>query len=450
MDFPVWFVDYITAPILIPLVAIPHVITAQFAVGGGIILADLVQRAYRNDRPDVLDFMRSVARYFVLITIVFGAVTGVGIWWTIGLTSPAATGTLVRLFAFFWAAEWMMFLIEIAAAFVFYYYWDELSPGSHVAVGWTYALAGWLSLVLITGITSFMLTSGEWTPGTSAWTAFLNPSFLPQTLIRTGGSLAIAALGVGVFISFEEANFELKDTVVREISKWALAGMLLIVIGGVWYFFVLPARVQLNLVRAPVLLVMTGLNFGVTILILGALGSGYVNGSRWITPPAAFMLFAAGMLAIGSGEFLREGSRKPYLIQDYMYSPGVHVSEVQTIRREGFVEHSPWLKEHLSRSVEGFGERPLRDLPEAARRHVGKALFRYHCGSCHATVGYNGIRPIVRPWTEEMIHETARRLHRANPAMPPWFGSEAEREMLAEYLETFTEPSPVRKRFESP
>jgi len=449
VDFPVWFVDYVTAPLLIPLVAIPHVITAQFAVGGGIVLADLVQRAYRSDRPDVLDFLQGVTRYFVLITVVFGAVTGVGIWWTIGLTSPEATGDLIRLFAFFWASEWVTFLVEIAAAFVFYYGWNELSPRDHVTVGWIYALAGWLSLVLITGITSFMLTSGSWSPGASTWNAFFNPSFLPQTLIRTGGSLALAALGVGVFISFEESNFRLKDTVIREISKWALAGMVLIFVGGVWYFFVLPDRVQLNLVRAPVLLVMTAMNFGVTILILGALGSGYVNGSRWITPPAAVMLFAAGMLAIATGEFMREGSRKPYLIRDYMYSPGIRVSRVERMRREGFIRHTPWLRRHLARTVEDFGERPLTRLDEAARRRVGKGIFRYHCGSCHATVGYNGIRPIVHPWTREMIHGTAEELHRANPAMPPWFGSEEEREMLAEYLETFTDPS-ARRRFESP
>lgn len=447
MDYPVWFVDYITAPLLIPLVAIPHVIVAQFAVGGGIVLADLVQRAYRNDRRDLLQFLHRVARYFVLITIVFGAVTGVGIWWTIGLTSPAATNTLVRLFVFFWATEWVLFLVEIVAAFVFYYYWTELSPTNHVAVGWIYALSAWLSLVLITGITSFMLTTGRWSPGAGAWIGFFNPSFLPQTLIRTGGSLTIAALGIGTFISFEDANTELKDTVVREISRWALVGMGLILVGGVGYFLVLPERVQLNLVRAPVLLVMTVLNFGVTILVLGALGSGYVNGARWITPPAAFMLLAAGMLAIGTGEFLREGSRKPYLIRDHLYSPGVRASRAGTLRREGFTDHTPWLRHFLTENVEGFGERPMDELPEAAREKIGRGIFRYHCASCHATVGYNGIQPIVQPWTEEMIRDTAENLHRANPAMPPWFGSETERRMLADYLETFTDTPTFGERF---
>lgn len=51
MEYPVWYVPLLTAPMLIPVVAIPHVIVAQFAVGGGFLLADLVRRAYRVNPP---------------------------------------------------------------------------------------------------------------------------------------------------------------------------------------------------------------------------------------------------------------------------------------------------------------------------------------------------------------------------------------------------------------
>ena len=89
MEFPVWHVAFITAPMLIPLVAVPHVIVAQFAGGAGILLADLTRRAHRDHRVELLDYLHNLTRFFVLITVVvFGAVTGVGIWWTIGLTSP--------------------------------------------------------------------------------------------------------------------------------------------------------------------------------------------------------------------------------------------------------------------------------------------------------------------------------------------------------------------------
>ena len=44
MEYPVW---YLTAPILIPAVALPRAILAQFAVGAGILLADLMRRAHK-------------------------------------------------------------------------------------------------------------------------------------------------------------------------------------------------------------------------------------------------------------------------------------------------------------------------------------------------------------------------------------------------------------------
>lgn len=434
MDFPAWFVDYLTAPMLIPTIAIPHVIVAQFAVGGGIVLADMVRRSYQEQRNDVLDFLHTVTRYFILITVVFGAVTGVGIWWTIGLTSPDATSVLINLFSFVWATEWVMFLVEIVAAFAFYYLWDVLSPREHVTLGWIYGITAWFSLVLITGITSFMLTSGSWEAGDGTWTAFFNPSFLPQTLLRTGGSLAIAALGIGFFVSFYETS-DRKDHVIVWISNWAVFGMVLIMAGGLWQVLVLPDHVLLNLIRAPILIVMITLNFLLTVVVLGALGSGIVSGSKWITPPAAGLLLLAGMAAIASGEFIREGSRKPYLIRDYMYSPGVRVADVPKFREEGFTEHTPWLKRYLEQSnltLASDTDEGNLDRDELIR--AGRGIFRYHCASCHASVGYNGIKPILEPWSREMIMDTTKNLHRANPAMPPWFGNKREREALGEYL----------------
>lgn len=434
MEYPVWFVEYLTAPMLIPLIAIPHVIVAQFAVGGGIVLADMVRRCYRHDQPRVLERLHSLTRFFVLITVVFGAVTGVGIWWSIGLTSPAATSALIHEFVFAWAAEWMLFLVEIAAAFAFYYMWNDLTPREHMAMGWVYGVTAWGSLVIITAITAFMLTTGSWTPEKGFWSAFFNPSFIPQVLVRTGGSLAIASLWIVFLVSFEERPEDVKDRIVEWTSQWALLGMVLIGVGGFWFFEVLPSRVQLNLIRSPMLIIMTFLNFGITLVILGALGSGIFAGSRWITPPAAALLLLAGMVAIATGEFIREGSRKPYLIHDYMMTPGVRASELDEIQKQGLVQNAPWLRRYLEKRIPKLGSVPVDRLPHSQRVTVGRGLFRYHCSSCHATEGYNGMVPILYPWKPPMIHSTVENLHLANPAMPPWMGSEAERRALATYL----------------
>ena len=429
MEFPVWYVPYITAPMLIPLVAVPHVIVAQFAVGVGIVLADLVRRARRDHNAELLGYLRGLARFFILITVVFGAVTGVGIWWTIGLTSPETTSALIHVFVFGWGAEWAAFLVEIAAAFAFYYLWDRVTPREHVILGWIYAGAAWVSLVLITGITSFMLTSGSWTPAQKFFVAFFNPSFVPQVLLRTGGSIVLAALGITFHASFRSDATDLKDRVVRSVSQWSVAGMALIALGAAWYLLSMPDHAQLNLMRAPILLIMTALNFAVTLLVIAALAWGLVSGARWITPPSALLLLLAGAVATTTGEFVREGARKPYRIENYLIAPGVLTSEVPKLQREGFITHSRWLNFALRRDA---ARAEASNQENLVRR--GEGIFQYHCSSCHALFGYNGIKPILQPWTPELIRDAVRNLHRTNPAMPPWLGTETERAALTAYL----------------
>jgi cytochrome d ubiquinol oxidase subunit I len=432
MEFPVWYVPYLTAPMLIPLVGVPHVIVAQFAVGAGILLADLVRRARRDGHAETLEYLHGLARVFVLITVVFGAVTGVGIWWTIGLASPESTSALIHIFVFGWAAEWAAFAVEIVAAFAFYYLWDRLTPREHVIIGWIYAGAAWISLVIITGITSFMLTSGDWSPDKNFFAAFFNPSFLPQTLLRTGGSIVIAALGIVLHVSFRSDRTDLKDRIVRPVSQWAIAGMVLIAVGGAWYLFTMPEHARLNLIRAPVLLTMTAINFAISLAVIAALAWGAVSGARWITPPSAAMLVVAGALAITTGEFVREGARKPYRIDNYILAPGVLVSQVADFRKDGFITHTRWLKFYLQ-NKDGLSDKSAK-LDEAARISVGEGIFQYHCSSCHAQFGYNGIKPIVYPWTPDLIRDSVHNLHRTNPAMPPWLGTDDELEILADYL----------------
>ena len=436
MEFPLWYVPFITAPMLIPLVAVPHVIVAQFAVGAGILLADLVRRAHRDGNSEALLYLRGLARFFVLITVVFGAVTGVGIWWTIGLASPETTSALIHIFVFGWAAEWCAFAVELVAAFAFYYLWERLTPREHVAIGWIYAGAAWVSLVLITGITSFMLTSGDWTPENGFFTAFFNPSFLPQTLLRTGGSIVLAALGIVLHASFRSDQSDLTHRVVRAVSQWAMAGMVLVALGAVWYMIAMPDHAQLNLLRAPILLLMTALNFTVTLVVIAALAWGLVSGARWITPPSALLLLLAGALATTTGEFVREGARKPYRIDNYLIAPGVLVREIASLQRDGLIAHSRWLRFYLQNTVD---RRDPEVTDRAPHRKTGEAIFQYHCAMCHAFYGYNGIKPIILPWTPQLIRDGVRNLHRTNPAMPPWLGSRTEQDALAAYLVQLSE-----------
>jgi cytochrome bd-type quinol oxidase subunit 1 len=194
MHYPFWYVPGLTAPMWIAIVAVLHVYVAMYAVGGSILLALQTGIAYRTGNREYLSYLRDHTWFFVLITVVYGALTGVGIWWTIGLASPLATEELIHVFMLGWAMEYVMFLVEIVSAFVFFYYWGKLADRTHLQVGWIYAGSAFASLVIITAITAFMLNTGNWSSDQGFWQAMANPQALPQIAARTGGSVLLGAL----------------------------------------------------------------------------------------------------------------------------------------------------------------------------------------------------------------------------------------------------------------
>jgi cytochrome bd ubiquinol oxidase subunit I len=135
MHYPWWDVMHLTAPMLIAVISVVHVLVSHYAVGGGLFLAVELGYAYKMRNDEYVDYLHRHAAFFILLTVVFGAITGVGIWWTIGLASPLATEMLIRIFVFGWATEWVFFFLELSAAFIFYYYWGKLSKEVHLAIG---------------------------------------------------------------------------------------------------------------------------------------------------------------------------------------------------------------------------------------------------------------------------------------------------------------------------
>src|SRR5512143_240521 len=177
MNYPLWAIP---APgLLIAAVAILHVFVSHFAVGGGLFLVVAEKKARRESDEGLLGFVRALSRGFVLLTLVLGALTGVGIWFTIALVQPQATSALVTTFVWAWATEWTFFAVEIAAAMVYYYGWDRLEPRTHVTVGWIYFVASSARLAVISGILAFMLTSGNWVRTGRFADGFFNPGYLP-------------------------------------------------------------------------------------------------------------------------------------------------------------------------------------------------------------------------------------------------------------------------------
>ncbi len=452
MHYPWWYVPLLTSPMLIAAIAVVHVYVSMYAVGGGLFLAAETSHAYRNNRPNYLDYLKSHAWFFILLTVVFGAITGVGIWWTIGLASPLATEALIHTFVFAWGMEYVFFVLEIVSAFIFYYYWGKLEPRTHQIIGWVYGISAWFSLLIITAITGFMLNPGSWVQTQDFWAGFFNPQTIPQTLARTGGSLLLAALYFYLHAAFTKGKDpELIRYISQRISRPALLGAGLVVIGGIWWYIALPESARAALLAASVLNMMMLAVFGVTLIVTAMIYLGPFRNPGWITPGFAILLFSLGLVGIGTGEFVREATRKPYIIYGVVFSNQIYRAELDEIRASGYLEGGVWTRayiaEHYPQVMDDQGridETQLLDLPEADRLAVGQVLFQYHCNDCHTIdQGLNAISEFTRGWSPEMVHTLVENPHRVRFFMPPFGGTPEEAQLLTEYLLSISKPFPA-------
>jgi hypothetical protein len=422
MNYPIWEIPYLGGGLLIAGVAIVHVFISHFAVGGGLFLVLTEMKGHREGDRRIIEYVRFHSRFFILLTLVMGALTGVGIWFTIGLVQPAGTSTLIHTFVWIWALEWVFFAVEIAAAFVYYYGWDRLDRRTHLTVGWIYFGAAWVSLFLVNGILSFMLTPDDWLKTHDIQDGFFNASFFPSTFVRTCVTVALA--GLFAFVTAVLLREEdLRTKMLRYSARWLVPAFLLMPIGALWYFAVIPqaAREQVLGGAAVVqIFLLLSVALAALIFIYGVLGATFQP--RRFSLATAFVLLAMGLAVVGSSEFVREAIRKPYIIYNYMYSNSIRLEDVPTVEAQGVLASSKWAK--------------VSTVTPQNRIEAGKEVFRLLCSSCHTVDGYNAIRPLVKDWPQDFIHQQLGQLEVLKPYMPPFLGNAAERDALAAWLAT--------------
>jgi cytochrome bd-type quinol oxidase subunit 1 len=426
---------------LIAVISVLHVLVSHYAVGGGFFLAVETRFAYRAGRTDYLGYLKQHAWFFILITVVYGAVTGVGIWWTIGLASPLATQTLIHNFVFGWAIEYVAFILEIVSAFIFFYYWGRLRAKTHVTIAWIYAWSAWFSLFVITGITAFMLNTGAWHTQRGFWTGFFNPQMIPQVLARTGGALLLSSLYVYLHASFKAKNRELYNLIESRSARPAIWGAALIVVGGVWWYLALPESAQAALAAASVLNILMALIFALTIAVFVMLYLGPYRNPGWFTPGFTILIFLSGIAAVATGEYIREAVRKPYIIYNAVISNQIYPEQIPQLRQSGYLEGGVWTRAFVASkfpfavSGDSIDEAALLALPDPEQQALGKVLFQYHCNDCHALeVGYSPIGHLIRGWTPDMIQGVVERPEEYHFFMPPWAGTKEEAVLLTKFL----------------
>jgi len=421
MEYPIWQLTTLGGGFWVALIATVHVFVAQFAVGGGLFLVLTERYAYKQNSPEILEYVKKHSKFFLLLTMVFGGVTGVGIWVTISLLSPQATITLIHHFVFGWAAEWVCFLTEIVALLVYFYGWNRLTRSQHVIVGWLYFLFAWLSLFLVNGIIGFMLTPGEWLQTERFWDGFFNPSFWPSLFFRSFLAFMLAGL-FGFLTATRVQDEEARTKLVRLCALWTIAPFLLFLLTGWWYIAAMPEP-QYTMIMDKSHRVSEFFQYFwifAPLVVLGGLAMA-VRLPRSISFPMAFVILALGLGLTGSFEFIREAGRKPYLIHGEIYSNSILKTEVDLINDIGALKRAKWAP-------------PGLDV-EADPVKAGQFLFQLQCASCHSINGpMNDILPRTAKFTHVGMDALLNGMGKVNRYMPPFMGTEAERKALAAYI----------------
>ena len=452
MNYPFWDIPHLGSGWVIGLIAIYHVMISQFAVGGGFYLPLAERKAMRMTDPalrgDWLKQLASHSKFFLILTAVFGTVSGVGIWFAIGLTHPEATSTLIHNFVFGWAMEWVFFMVELTTIAVYYYTWNRIPEKLHLKVGWVYAAASAATLIIINGILSFMLTPGDtWIGGAGTgheaskfWNAFFNPTYWPSLLLRTCVCASLAGIWALITASRIDGDKqpELKTSMVQWSVKWLVPSFVAMPFLMIWYYAMVPAsqRALLTLgidtinsgtfstvTRMALIIIVTS-----ATIIFVAYFLAYRNPKEFNLSHALAVLVLA-LMATGAGEYSREMLRKPFVIGRWMYSNGVRVPYVAKINAQGYLANSAWV---WNGSASSYSR--------------GEAIFRGECGSCHTLQGYRPLAHLLEGRDRANIHNFIVMLHE-NKAdspyrkfMPPMVGTDQDVSDLTDFLNAQVNP----------
>ncbi|GBC59771.1 cytochrome c [Desulfonema ishimotonii] len=421
LHYPVWESGVLGGGFWIAFMATIHVYIAHFAVGGGLFLVLTEMKGYRENSQPILDYTRKHTKFFLLLTAVFGSVTGVGIWFVISVLSPAATSALIHYFVFGWATEWVFFLGEIVTLFVYFYTFGRMDRKNHLRVGWLYFIFGWLSLFVINGIIAWMLTPGDWLSTRNFWDGFFNPSFWPSTAFRTAISLMLAGL-FGYITSLRIEAAEVRERLLQYCTKWLLIPLGMVLVSGVWYVLALPEPQQnMILNRSPETLRFLKVFAGVTplIFVIGLLMARRMPlGTKKVL---AGLLVIIGLAYMGAFEWVREAGRRPYIIHGHTWSNSVNAADLNAIRQAGVLKSARWAK--------------YREITPENRMSAGHELFKFLCSSCHSVGGpMNDILPLTDKYTVFGMEAMLDGMGKINTYMPPFMGTTQERDTLAAYI----------------
>jgi hypothetical protein len=411
--------------------AVIHLIMAQGVALGFLGLLGLTDYwAWRHGKGSPESWAKLLKRYLTFGTVVSsigGAVTGAGIWFTIGTLAPRATASMLRIFLWPWFTEWLVFFLEVVAVLVLYFAWEWLGRYRRLRIALAVLYAGYsfLSAVLITGILGFMLTVGDWPEKGGLLAAFLNPSFLPQLLARVSLAGILGVLFAMVLAYRRGIEREVRESILRPLGVVLLLSIATFIPALAWYLLVVPdfyttrkvyAVLTQHLSQNP--WIFYGANLLALLLMLVIAGAGIIRKASLVR-----VLMIPGLVAaagwVAEMERVREFIRGPYLMPSHMYVSEVLLPETPLYREQGMRPAQYW---HQRLGANG-------NLDQ-----MGAELFDGNCMLCHTIGGLNNIRARVAGRSEDGLAVILDHTRELVSFMPPFSGDALERRLAARFL----------------
>ncbi len=428
MNYPVWNLPILGGSLVVAIIAIIHVLISHLAIGGGAFLA--IAEIWSNriaDGERVRKWLHKFATFFLVYTTVFGAITGVGIWFSIQLASPEATSLLIHQFVFAWATEWVTFIGELTILYLYYYGWNSNSRGMQVFLAVAYFVIAWCSLFIINGILSFMLTPGAWTlENKEIAYGFFNPGYTPSLIIRTMTMLLIAGLAGILVATRVHDDDEFKTRIIRFCAKWVIPAAVIVPPLVIWYWSTLPESSQ-KIYEAGVVGVAGGTLSGMArhfwlavvsgaLIVIGVAVAAWKPRSVHFTTALSLLLIA--QVGIMGAEFFREMARKPYVISGVLYSNALwkDKAEDKDYMEESYLSHAKWAPE----------------VTPMTNEH-GEWIYRLQCATCHTLDGYRNLMTRTVQWSPAFGVRFLGDLP-AQGVMPPFQGTLKDKAALTSYF----------------
>ncbi|NMC45019.1 MAG: cytochrome ubiquinol oxidase subunit I [candidate division Zixibacteria bacterium] len=291
--------------IIIGGMALAHLFVFHFAIAGGLYLGPAESFARRRNDPAHLAHLRGQSRFYLLMTILFGAAIGTGICVTTRLLLPDGIPWLSRDFHLVWATVSVLFAVEFTAILLYYFGWTRLSPRRHLIIGWINLAAALLSLAAINGILGFLLAPVTWPETGNFWAGFFNPNFWPSLIFRIFACLALAGL-CATFTAAREKNEAFKVRLLRRNGLLVLASIALAVPAAYWSIKALPPQVAAGFVPGtdaytPLQVAMLTAAVLALLTLLGTI----IFPRHWGYVSAGILLLC-GLLSLGAFEWMRE------------------------------------------------------------------------------------------------------------------------------------------------